>query len=36
MKTKETGFLRFLSATVERALQVGSCQALEEFESTIG
>jgi Uma2 family endonuclease len=25
-----------ISATVERALQVGSCQAIEEFESAIG
>jgi Uma2 family endonuclease len=27
---------QLIPATVERALQVGSCQALEEFESTIG
>ncbi|MCU0541731.1 MAG: Uma2 family endonuclease [Oscillatoriaceae cyanobacterium Prado104] len=27
---------RLIPATVERALQVGSCQALEEFESAIG
>ena len=32
----ETAIAQLIPATVERALQVGSCQALEEFESAIG
>jgi len=32
----EIAIAQLIPATVERALQVGSCQALEEFESAIG
>jgi Uma2 family endonuclease len=32
----EIDLAQLIPATVERALQVGSCQALEEFESAIG
>ena len=32
----EIAIAQMIPATVERALQVGSCQALEEFESAIG